>query len=77
MHIESCISKFGIEDDGDMQAKITVSRVEYEILRVVNDMVAVCHWIISHQIHDDNGKQFSLIDLAPLALRNVCAGTCF
>ncbi|RHZ47230.1 Zn(II)2Cys6 transcription factor [Aspergillus thermomutatus] len=77
MQVECFVSDFGIKDNGDLRAEMTTARVEYESLRALNDMIAICHWIDPHAICDEDGKQHSLIDLAPLALRNACAGLCF
>lgn len=77
MQIECYVSDFGIKDNGDLRAEMIAARVEYESLRALNDMIAISRWIDPHAICDEDGKQKSLIDLAPLALRNPCAGLCF
>lgn len=77
MQVECFVSEFGIKESGDLRAEMTTSRVDYECLRALNDMMAICSWIDLHAICDEYGKQHSLIDLAPLALRNVCAGLCY
>lgn len=77
MQIECYVSDFGIKDNGDLRAEMVTSRVEYESLRALDDMIAICRWIDQHAICDEDGKQHSLIDLAPLALRNACAGLCY
>lgn len=77
MQVECYVSDFGIRETGDLRAEMVTARVEYESLRTVNDMMAICRWIDQHAISDEDGKQHSLIDLAPLALRNVCAGLCY
>ncbi|KAB8223444.1 hypothetical protein BDV33DRAFT_167051 [Aspergillus novoparasiticus] len=76
MQIESFVSDFGLRDNGSLLAEVTTARIEYESLRALNDMVAICRWIDEHPICEEDGKQRSLVDLAPLALRNVCAGLC-
>lgn len=77
MQIESFVSEFGLKHAADLHTESTMSRVEYESLRAVNEMSSICRWIDQHPIRDEEGKEHSLVDLAPLALRNVCAGLCF
>ncbi|OOQ83677.1 hypothetical protein PEBR_35997 [Penicillium brasilianum] len=77
MQVECFVSDYGINDTGDLRAEMTTMRVEYECLRALNDMMAICRWVDMHAVCDEDGKQHSLIDLAPLALRNVCAGLCY
>ncbi|CAI7606584.1 unnamed protein product [Penicillium pancosmium] len=77
MQVECAVSDFGIRDSGKLRADITAARVKYECLRALNDTISICHWIDLHTLSDENGKQHSLVDLAPLALRNVCAGLCY
>jgi hypothetical protein len=77
MQIECYVSDFGIKDNRDLRAEMITARVEYESLRALNDMIAISRWIDPHAICDEDDKQKSLIDLAPLALRNACAGLCF
>ena len=77
MQIECYVSDFGVKDNGDLRAELITARVEYESLRALNDMIAISRWVDPHAICDEDGKRHSLIDLAPLALRNACAGLCF
>ncbi|KAJ5117841.1 hypothetical protein N7476_006789 [Penicillium atrosanguineum] len=77
MQIESSVSEFGIKHSGDLRADISTARMKYESLRALNDISAICRWVDLHTIRDEDGKQHSLVDLAPLALRNICAGLCF
>ena len=77
MHVESCVSDFGIKRSDHLRAEMITARVEHESLRALNDMLDICRWTDMHDIREGDGKRQSLIDLAPLALRNVCAGLCF
>ncbi|KAJ5999727.1 hypothetical protein N7481_000136 [Penicillium waksmanii] len=77
MQVECAVSDFGIRDSANLRADITAARVKYESLRALNNTISICHWIDLHTISDEDGKQHSLVDLAPLALRNVCAGLCY
>jgi hypothetical protein len=77
MQVECAVSDFGIRDSGRLRADITAARVKYECLRALNDTISICHWIDLHTLSNEDGKQHSLVDLAPLALRNVCAGLCY
>ncbi|KAJ5476945.1 hypothetical protein N7539_007089 [Penicillium diatomitis] len=76
MHVECLVAEYGLHKSGTLVAEMTMTRVEYESLRALHDMVAICHWIDLHAIRDEDGVHHSLVDLAPLALRNVCAGLC-
>ncbi|KAJ5096807.1 hypothetical protein N7456_007528 [Penicillium angulare] len=76
MQVENYVSEFGIKDSGHLAGEIIRARVEYESLSALSDMLSICRWMNQHDIHE-NGNEFSLVDLAPLALRNVCAGLCF
>lgn len=77
MQVECAVSDFGLKDSEKLRAEITRARVKYESLRALNDTISICHWIDLHTLGDDDDKERSLVDLAPLALRNVCAGLCF
>ncbi|KAJ5670618.1 uncharacterized protein N7477_005981 [Penicillium maclennaniae] len=77
MHVESSVSDFGLNHNDHLRAEMTTARVEYEILRALNDMIAICRWTDMHVAREVDGKQHSLIDLEPLALRNVGASLCF
>lgn len=77
LQIECCVSDYGIQDNGSLEAEITAMRVEYASLRALNDMVDICRWIKRHEIHNQDHERHSLIDLAPSVLRNICAGMCF
>lgn len=77
MQVECFVSDFGIKHNDHLRAEMTTARVEYESLRALTDMIAICRWTDMHDTRDEDGKQHSLIDLAPLALRNACAGLCF
>ncbi|KAF3394093.1 hypothetical protein F1880_004600 [Penicillium rolfsii] len=77
MQVECFVSEFGMKESGDLKGEMTTSRMDYECLRAVNDMMAICRWIDLHPICDEDGKHHSLIDLAPLVLRDVCAGLCY
>lgn len=77
MQIECCVTDFGIRDSNSLQREMTTARVRYESLRALSDNLAICRWVDLHAICDEDGNQHSLVDLAPLALRNVCAGLCF
>jgi hypothetical protein len=77
MQVESAVSDFGIKYSRKLPAGIVAARVKYESLRALNDTIAICRWLDVDTISDGNGIQRSLVDLAPLALRNVCAGLCY
>lgn len=76
MQIERYVSDFGIKGNNHLGAEVTTARVDYESLRALNDMTAICRWVEDHTVYGEDERQHSLIDLAPLALRNVCAGLC-
>ncbi|OQE30079.1 hypothetical protein PENSTE_c002G05505 [Penicillium steckii] len=77
MQIECCVTDFGIRDCDYLQKEITTARVRYESLQALRDNLSICRWVDLHSICDEDGIQHSLVDLAPLALRNVSAGLCF
>jgi Fungal specific transcription factor domain len=77
LQIECCVSQYGIHDSRSLEAEATAIRVEYESVRALKDMIAICRWMKQHEIRDQDEKRHSLIDLAPSALRNICAGMCF
>lgn len=76
MQIEDCVTRYGIQNSTSLEAEATALRVEHECVRALHDMIAICQWMKRHKIRDQDDKTHSLIDLAPIPLRNLCAGMC-
>ena len=76
MQIESCYSAYGMQPDTGMRAEATVARIEYESLRALQDISEATPFLVQHMSVDKHGVQRSVVDLAPVLLRNVFAGMC-
>ncbi|KEF55098.1 uncharacterized protein A1O9_08751 [Exophiala aquamarina CBS 119918] len=77
LQIEHCVSEYGIHDSRSLVAETTAICVEYESVKALNDMIDICRWMEQYEIRGQGERRHSLIDLAPSALRNICAGMCF
>lgn len=68
MQIENWVEEHGI-DAASMADQLTAPRVEYESLRVLNEGVEIAEWMASCRF-----GEFSVVDMAPNILRDICAG---
>ena len=78
MQIEACVSDNYLQVDGGLETEQAALQIEFESVRAVTEMKDICNWIRRFEA-ENNGPTWwhSLVDLAPTALRNICAGLCF
>ncbi|KAF4439106.1 hypothetical protein F53441_12657 [Fusarium austroafricanum] len=80
LQVEASASKCGIHKLTSLEAVMLNHLIEYETLKTTKRIIDIIPWLQSQRIQknastDDTG--YSLIDLAPSVLRNICAGTCY
>ncbi|KAH6887038.1 hypothetical protein B0T10DRAFT_515986 [Thelonectria olida] len=75
MQIEDYVAQYGIRDGASLEAEMVALRVEHEALRAVHDATEVSRW---NALRLGQGAlDYSLADLSPSIIRNICAGVCF
>jgi hypothetical protein len=77
MQIEDCVSASRLQVDSCLETEQAALQIECESVRALTEMVEVCKWMRRIEAQSGGTAQHSLVDLAPNALRNICAGLCF
>ncbi|KAI1753594.1 hypothetical protein F4782DRAFT_496939 [Xylaria castorea] len=77
MQLEACVSQYGIEDRDSLSGQIIVMRVRYESLQAAYKIVEVAQWIEKLTVGErmlTSTSIYAMADLAPVVIRNICAG---
>ncbi|KAI0552130.1 hypothetical protein F4679DRAFT_535991 [Xylaria curta] len=77
MQLEACVSQYGIEDRDSLSGQIADMRVRYESLQAASRIVEVARWIEQLTVSERMLKSasiYAMADLAPVIIRNICAG---
>ncbi|KAI0459973.1 hypothetical protein F5B21DRAFT_204611 [Xylaria acuta] len=77
MQVEACVSEYGIEDRESLSGQIVEVRVQYESLQAAYKIVEVARWIEELTISErmiTSTRTYVMADLAPVIIRNICAG---
>ncbi|KAI8952241.1 hypothetical protein F4801DRAFT_234334 [Xylaria longipes] len=77
MQLEACVSQYGIEDRDSVLGQIIDMRVQYESLQAAYKIVEVARWIEKLTANEKiltYTSVYPMADLAPVVIRNICAG---
>ncbi|GAW18913.1 hypothetical protein ANO14919_083960 [Xylariales sp. No.14919] len=77
MQLESCVLKYGIEEQSSVMGQIVDMQVKYETLQAAYKIVEVAQWIEEVTIKQPVStptNTHTMADLAPGIIRNICAG---
>ncbi|KAI0197142.1 hypothetical protein EV127DRAFT_379442, partial [Xylaria flabelliformis] len=77
MQLEACVSQYGIEDRDSLPGQIADMRVRYESLQAAYKIVEVARWIEQLTVSErllKSTSTYAMADLAPVIIRNICAG---
>ncbi|KAF4949967.1 hypothetical protein FSARC_13328 [Fusarium sarcochroum] len=80
LQVEACASKCGIHKLTSLEAVMLNHLIEYESLKTTKRIIDNLPRLQSQRIHRVTSTEntgYSLIDLVPSILRNICAGTCY
>jgi transcription factor-like protein/Zn(2)-Cys(6) binuclear cluster domain-containing protein len=77
MQIEDCVSASRLQVDSCLETEQAALQIECESVRALTEMAEVCKWMRRIEAQSGGTAQHSLVDFAPNALRNICAGLCF
>jgi hypothetical protein len=74
LQIEDVVSRYSLRHENGLAVETTASRVDYESVLALHNMMGVCAWLEEHVSTDSLGGQRALVDLAPAILRDIFAG---
>ncbi len=76
MQIENSVSEHGIQGSDTLRSEMVPHRVEYESMRAVDEVAEMAEWLGKLRECGEEGQEYSLVDLAPSIVRDICKGLC-